>query len=165
MFKDRRMAQGLTAALKAQRLIRVPANTKMPAAEQIGMGSLILRPVSRKQDGSTEFIDIDFAPTDTGYKVFKASRYVGNPICYYTRKWIATKPTINKSLVCFCAQDIPDDWIAFEVVGFSKKKRSCFVKPVKGTMKDLLQHFTFEEGPITDSEPVIVEAVNKAEEA
>ena len=150
MFKTKAIAKELAMAFKEKRLIRVPANTELPKPDPIGIGSKILRPVKCYENGNRELINLEPSNTDTGYRVLKASRYVGNPICYYTKHWIATKPSISNSLVCFCSEEIPNDWIYLEVVGMAKNKKSCFVKPVCGTLQDLLQFFNFKKEAVEE---------------
>lgn len=146
MLKNRSLAAGLSG-LKKNR-IRVPAQVALPEVPAITMGTKILRPVSRYEDGHTELLDIEFLTTDTKYSLLKAARYVGNPLCYYTEHWLAVKPSISKSMVCFCAEEIPANWIYFVVTGLSKNKNCVFVRPVVGTLEDLLSFYTFDEGAL-----------------
>ncbi len=147
-LKSRMLSKGLKQMLNAVKPICVPANTQIPTAVPIKMGTIIIRPVLRNKNGATKLLDVPFTLSNTNYRVFKASRYSGNPICYYTRKWIATKPSISKSFVCFCATEIPDNWIGFKVIGMAKNKRSCFVEPIAGSIEDLLKYYSFDDGVI-----------------
>lgn len=51
--------------------------------------------------------------------------------------------TTGVGVVCFCKEEIPYNWIYFEVIGVSKSGKALFVKPVTGTFTDLLEYYDY----------------------
>lgn len=57
---------------------------------------------------------------------------------------VAAYGRVRHGLVCICREEIPTDWIAFEVVGVAKSQKAAFVKPVRGTTDELLAMYHTE---------------------
>lgn len=54
--------------------------------------------------------------------------------------WVAVG-TNDRGLVCFCRDEIPEDWTYFEVTKVADNKKSAFVKPVVGPEDELLEQY------------------------
>ena len=59
---------------------------------------------------------------------------------------VAAYGKVKRGLVCLCRQPIPEDWIAFEVVGVAKSQKAAFVKPVRGNTTELLAAYQVSDG-------------------
>jgi len=59
---------------------------------------------------------------------------------------VAAYGKVKRGLVCLCRQPIPEDWIAFEVVGVAKSQKAAFVKPVRGNTAELLAAYLIPDG-------------------
>ena len=116
-------------------------------ADDIQVGSVIVRPLVMYSDGTVRPIHVNLGLTNENTYVFKATRpvnsSVGRGMLKHTSHWIVGKPTINKSLTCFNSSNLPDNWIGFEVVAFSKNNNAVFTKPVTGTLDDLIAFYSY----------------------
>jgi len=99
------------------------------------IGTKIVRLVRFSEDGSPEISNVKIETTERGTHMMRAFPYkvFNNKVPFVSE--------IDKGIVCFCSYKIPDDWIYFEVVAKHKTGHSLFVKPVSGTIDELLEYY------------------------
>ncbi|MFA6271932.1 MAG: hypothetical protein WC693_02370 [Patescibacteria group bacterium] len=114
------------------------------------MGDLILRKVFFSIQEPPRMADLDPMPSNYGGVIFRADP---GGVLHYTadeRSWVVTPTTRrNTGLICFCYFALPADTsnvIGFRVKRINNNGTSVCVKPVFGTMEELLQHYNAPSG-------------------
>lgn len=68
---------------------------------------------------------------------------------YCTRFFVVSENIRSAGLVCFCYQKkLPKNHIGFKIIKVNKGEKSVIVKPVSGTINDLMQCYKFKKGEI-----------------
>ncbi|OHD23805.1 MAG: hypothetical protein A2Y38_17090 [Spirochaetes bacterium GWB1_59_5] len=121
-------------------------------ATELQVGMRILRPVEVHSDGRMEVEEFLLVPvsgiqkplvhviqkTERGTYTLRANwglRKTMDP-----HAWVAVGMQ-HRGIVCFCNGEVPDNWIAFDVVRLGKDGRSVVVKPITGTDTDLFAYY------------------------
>jgi len=103
------------------------------------VGTKILREVDTSGYPS-KLVDSVFDETDSGDLVFKAVFENGSSFPVATPIEEGTK-----GMTCFCREELPEDWIYFEVVRLNRQGKSVMVKPVSGSEDDLYAIYDSEK--------------------
>ena len=137
---------------KAARIIEeeLPIKAYLPYADKLKVESKIIRPVKGYNTGRIKILDIAFSLTEKGTYLFKAVRYKNDPISYYTDEWLVGDPKLNKAVVCFCCEKIPNNWIYFKVTSIPENSKCVFVKPISGTSEELLSMYKYNKSIDSD---------------
>lgn len=103
------------------------------------IGTKILREID-DTSYPAKVLDPEFEETDSGDLIFKAVFENGNshPVAL---------PIVEgtKGMTCFCRDELPDDWIYFEVVRLNRQGKSVMVKPVSGSDEELFELYDSEK--------------------
>jgi len=110
------------------------------AKEELIVRSKILRPVKFFINGDSEVLDVSLSTGTEGNTVFRAD----DKHVLFTTKQVVGDPCLPKARVCICRQEVPTNWIYFEVVGFGTGGKVTFVRPVVGTKTELLKQYCFK---------------------
>ena len=106
----------------------------------IRTGAKILRPVKFFTNGDSDILNPNLATGKEGGIIFRADE----EHVLFTKHQVVGDPKLPNARVCVCRQEIPTDWIYFEVKGFGTSGKVVFVEPVKGTKTDLLKLYSFK---------------------
>ena len=103
------------------------------------VGTKLLRPVTLYNTGRKEMHNIQFQKTDRGSYLIRAQM----PSFTFCTDCAVATDYKKGSMVCFCNELVlPDNWIYFVITGFSKDKKTAFVKSVVGSQEELYSHYS-----------------------
>jgi hypothetical protein len=120
--------------------VNPPTHFVRSPKEELTDRSKILRPVKFFTNGEHEVLDVTLTESTDGHAIFRAdSKHI-----LFTTLQVVGDPCLPKARVCICRNEVPTNWIYFEVIGFGTGGKVTFVRPVTGTTKELLKQYCFK---------------------
>ena len=120
--------------------VNPPTHFVKAPKEELTDRSKILRPVKFFTNGDSEILDVELSTGSEGNTVFRTN----DKHLFFTRMQVVGDPCLPKARVCICRQEVPTNWIYFEVTGFGTGGKVTFVRPVVGEKKELLKQYCFK---------------------